>query len=213
MPIRWSSTYVMIDQAEKKKEYVDTFVYELGLWQPTSEKCDQVVLMKLTADEWKCVGLFASLLAHADNAQQNFSSDAGPTIHLALPALEALHNVWDLHAIQSKYSVFSTGLKKGAEKISEYYEQTADSDAYTMVMLLDPSSKDSHFKKYWGSDLHAEALKHAEKIFKTHHLEMYGDGGDPASPKKISKIGKLLRELSSNEGEEHDEDEVADQSP
>ncbi|KAF9229374.1 hypothetical protein BS17DRAFT_812092 [Gyrodon lividus] len=84
MPIRWSSTYVMIDGAEKKKKYVDTFVYELGLQQPTSEKCDQVVLMKLTADEWKHVGLFASLLAHADNAQQNFSPDAGPTLHLAL---------------------------------------------------------------------------------------------------------------------------------
>ncbi|KIK93794.1 hypothetical protein PAXRUDRAFT_12432 [Paxillus rubicundulus Ve08.2h10] len=199
MPIRWSSTYVMIDQAKKKK-YVNTFVYELGLQQPTSEKCDQVVLMKLTANEWKHVGLFASLLVHADNAQQNVSSDAGPTLHLALPALEALHKAWDSCAIQSKYSVFSTGLKK-------------DSDPYTMVMLLDPSSKDRHFKKYLDSDLHAEALGHAEKIFKTHHLEIYGEGGDPASPKKISKIGKLLRELSSDEGEEHDEDEVADQSP
>ncbi|KIK77155.1 hypothetical protein PAXRUDRAFT_167671, partial [Paxillus rubicundulus Ve08.2h10] len=117
----------------------------------------------------KCVGLFASLLAHADNAQQNFSSDAGPTLHLSLPALEDLHKAWDSCAIQSKYSVFSTGLNKGVEKISEYYEQTADSDAYTMVMhnfisVLDPSSKDRHFKKYWGSDLRAETLKHAEKI-------------------------------------------------
>ncbi|KIK94975.1 hypothetical protein PAXRUDRAFT_141754, partial [Paxillus rubicundulus Ve08.2h10] len=101
---------------------VDTFVYELGLWQPTSEKCDQVVLMKLTADEWKHVGLFASLLAHADDSQKNFSSDAGPTLHLALPDLEALHQAWDSHAIQSKYSVSSTGLKKGVENISEYYE-------------------------------------------------------------------------------------------
>ncbi|KIK95898.1 hypothetical protein PAXRUDRAFT_11157 [Paxillus rubicundulus Ve08.2h10] len=96
MPIRWSLTYVMIDQAEKKKKHVDTFVYELGFQQPTSEKCDQMILMKLTANEWKHVGLFASLLA------QNFSSDAGPTLHLALPALEALHKAWDSHAIQSK---------------------------------------------------------------------------------------------------------------
>lgn len=69
----------MIDRAEKKKKvsdfplslamadntlkYVDTFVYELGLRQPTQEKCDQMIQMKLTADEWKRVGLFASLLA------------------------------------------------------------------------------------------------------------------------------------------------------
>lgn len=43
---------------------------------------------------------------------------------------------------------------------------------------------------------------------------MYGEDGDPASPKKkVSKIGKLLRELSSDEGEGGEEDEVADQSP
>ncbi|KIK78160.1 hypothetical protein PAXRUDRAFT_164733, partial [Paxillus rubicundulus Ve08.2h10] len=93
-----------------------------------------------------------------------FSSDSSPTLHLALPDLEVLHKAWDSCAIQSKYTVFSTGLDAGVQKISEYYEQTSDPDAYTMVMLLDPSSKDSHSKKYWGSDLHAEALEHAEKI-------------------------------------------------
>ncbi|KIK75915.1 hypothetical protein PAXRUDRAFT_18573 [Paxillus rubicundulus Ve08.2h10] len=189
MPIRWSSTYVMIDQAEKKK-FIDTFVYELGLHQPTSEKCDQMVQMKLTANEWKCVGLFASLLAHADNAQQSFSSDTGPGLHLALPALEALHKALDSCSTQTKYSAFCTGLTVAVEKIGEYYEQTADSDAYTMVMLLDPSSKDIHFKKHWVTDLHAKALEYAEKIFKIRHLVMHGEDGDPASPKKVSKMGK-----------------------
>ncbi|KIK72807.1 hypothetical protein PAXRUDRAFT_179887 [Paxillus rubicundulus Ve08.2h10] len=163
MPIRWSSTYVMIDRAGKKKNlemadnslnYVDTFVYELGLRQPTQEKCDQMIQMKLTANEWKCVGLFASLLVHADNAQQNFSSDASPSLHLALPALEALHKAWDSHSIQSKYMIFSTGLNAGVNKIVEYYGCTADLDAYTMAMLLDPSFKDAHFKKHWGAELH-----------------------------------------------------------
>ena len=62
MPIRWSSTYDMIDQVEKKKkvsgsalylivarsvlQYVDTFVFELGVHHP--EKCDQIVQIKLT---------------------------------------------------------------------------------------------------------------------------------------------------------------------
>ncbi|KIJ12263.1 hypothetical protein PAXINDRAFT_14886 [Paxillus involutus ATCC 200175] len=131
--------------------------------------------MKLTADEWKHVGLFASLLAHTDNAQQNFSSDAGPSLHLALPALEALHKAWDSRSIQSKYMVFSTGLNAAVNKIVEYYERTADLDTYTMAMLLDPSFKDAHFKKYWGADLHADAIQHAEKIFKRHHLDMYGE--------------------------------------
>ncbi|KAF9236794.1 hypothetical protein BU15DRAFT_63719 [Melanogaster broomeanus] len=52
MPIRWSSTYVMIDRAEKKKVFSSPLL-----------KSDQMVQIKLTADEWRCVELFASLLA------------------------------------------------------------------------------------------------------------------------------------------------------
>ena len=68
-------------------------------------------------------------LKHADNAQQNFSSDGGPSLHLALPALEALYKAWDSRSSQLKYSIFSTGLSV-VKKISEYYEHTADSDGY-----------------------------------------------------------------------------------
>ncbi|KIK79119.1 hypothetical protein PAXRUDRAFT_162147 [Paxillus rubicundulus Ve08.2h10] len=103
--------------------------------------------MKPIANEWMCTGLFASLLVHADNAQQSFSSDSGPSLYLALPALEALHKALGSHSEQSKYEVFHTGLVAAVGKIHEYYEQTSDSDAYTMVMLLDPNGKDSHFKK------------------------------------------------------------------
>ena len=31
---------------------------------------------------------------HTDNVQHAFSSDRGTTLHLALPALEALHKAW-----------------------------------------------------------------------------------------------------------------------
>ena len=40
---------------------MDTFVFELGVHHP--EKCDQIVQMKLTAAEWKHVGMFSSQLA------------------------------------------------------------------------------------------------------------------------------------------------------
>jgi hypothetical protein len=70
--------------------------------------------LQLSRSEWNRIHLFLSLLKvsrfislpllyqniftvscqHANAAQQAFSSDNGPSLHLALPALEALHKAW-----------------------------------------------------------------------------------------------------------------------
>jgi hypothetical protein len=71
---------------------------------------------------------------HADNAQQAFSTDQGPTLHLALPALEALWKAWSTRQGRDKYADFQSGLAAGVEKISGYYEKSADSDAYIIAM-------------------------------------------------------------------------------
>lgn len=63
MPVRWSSTYVMLDRAEKKRPYIDTFVYELGLRESNLTKRAKIDALKLSNDEWDRVKLFTSLLA------------------------------------------------------------------------------------------------------------------------------------------------------
>jgi hypothetical protein len=63
MPVRWSSTYVMLDRAEKKRQYVDTFIYELGLRESNLSKRAKIDDLKLSSDEWNRVKLFTSLLA------------------------------------------------------------------------------------------------------------------------------------------------------
>lgn len=76
------------------------------------------------------------LVQHADNAQQAFSSDQGPTLHLALPALEALHKAWTKRAARDKYADFIPALDAGLAKIEEYYDRTSQSDAYTFAMCM-----------------------------------------------------------------------------
>jgi hypothetical protein len=71
---------------------------------------------------------------HADKAQHAFSSDQGTTLHLALPALEALHKAWSTRLTREKYHDFAPALEAGLEKVTEYYERTADLDAYTFAM-------------------------------------------------------------------------------
>jgi len=120
------------------------------------------------------------VVQHADNAQQAFLSDKGSTLHLALPALEALHKAWTKRAKCIKYIDFVPALNTGLAKIAEYYDHTADSDAYTFAMclitslcplinsdtclVLDPSQKTEHIRKYWGQEKLDSILKEAEEM-------------------------------------------------
>ncbi|KAF8220030.1 hypothetical protein L208DRAFT_1336177, partial [Tricholoma matsutake] len=97
------------------------------------------------------------------NAQQALSSDRGSTLHLALPALAALHKSWTKQAECIKYFDFVPALNAGLAKIAEYYDCTADSDAYTFAMLVDPSQKMEHICKYWGQGKLESILKEAEE--------------------------------------------------
>jgi hypothetical protein len=71
---------------------------------------------------------------HADNAQQAFSSEQVSTLHLAIPALEALHRAWSTRADRPKYEYFVNALHAACTKINEYYEKTTESPAFIMAM-------------------------------------------------------------------------------
>ena len=77
---------------------------------------------------------------HADNAQQAFSSDNVSTLHLAIPALEALYRAWSSHTDHPKYAPFAFALHAACQKIDEYYEKTTASPAYVMSMSTNPFS-------------------------------------------------------------------------
>lgn len=106
--------------------------------------------LKLESDKWDCVKLFINLLAvcfllsfmfitdcpeqHSDNAQQAFSSDTGPALYFALPALEGLHKAWTSHLNSPKYAPFHAALTAATDKIHEYYKKSAECDAYIISM-------------------------------------------------------------------------------
>lgn len=57
-----------------------------------------------------------------------------PTLHLALPALNALHKAWTSQHNRAKYQAFVDVLDVGLAKIEQYYDRTADSKAYMFAM-------------------------------------------------------------------------------
>jgi hypothetical protein len=80
-------------------------------------------------------------LQHADNAQQAFSSDNVSTLHLAIPALEALYKAWSSRADRPKYQPFAPAIHAASTKIDKYYERTTESPAYIMSMSMKPHAR------------------------------------------------------------------------
>ena len=62
MKVQWSSTYIMLEQAESLKEEVDYFVWQLGLQEKDSDKAQKLLTMQLTSTEWEHVKHILSLL-------------------------------------------------------------------------------------------------------------------------------------------------------
>jgi hypothetical protein len=78
-----------------------------------------------------------------------------------------LHHAWNSRAKKPKYAPFKEGLLAAVEKLEDYYEKTAESDAHIFAMgklfffrsdwvtdycpVLHPKIKMSHFRKYWTS--------------------------------------------------------------
>ena len=73
------------------------------------------------------------MIQDADEAQQVFSSDQHPSLHLALPALETLYFTWDRRSNSPKYQDFVQALDAGKAKVDEYYKK-AQSPSYTLSM-------------------------------------------------------------------------------
>ncbi|EIW52842.1 uncharacterized protein TRAVEDRAFT_135389 [Trametes versicolor FP-101664 SS1] len=190
MPVQWSSMYVMLHRAEELKEHVDQFVSDMVRAEKDCAKRQKLDDLQLSSDEWEHVKNCLDLLLHADHAQQVFSSEEGPSLHLALPALEAIQRAWLTRSDCPKYVVFASALEAGCAKIKEYFEKTADSEVYMLALLLDPAQKLSYIRKSWGKELLAEARAHAEEIYKAQYLEMYGSDGQTPAPSRPAYSGQ-----------------------
>ncbi|KAI0693257.1 hypothetical protein BC835DRAFT_1415993 [Cytidiella melzeri] len=142
---------------------------------------------------------------YADSAQRAFSSKSILSLHLAIPALEALHNAWRLCINRPKYAAFSVALEAGAEKIAKYYDKTKNSDAY-IVSILHPNAKGAHFKKYWNAELCTAVKELMEQVVEQRYKDLYSAGLPVKHPYQSSKhLQNLFFELSESKDEEESE--------
>ena len=128
-------------------------------------------------------------LQYADNCQQSFSSDAQPSLHTALPAIEKLYTKWEQAAAKDRYSKFKDALTAAIEKLEEYYERTVASDAHIIAMgmlvilllffaypAFDspwPHEKFKHFVKNWPLEQQKKVDVMVKKVVCDFHLASF----------------------------------------
>jgi hypothetical protein len=131
---------------------VNEFVIDISYDGANAEERAKIKALKLTQEEWLCVYKFTGFLAvnyvcliltllltspqHAEKAQQAFSSGTIPSMHNAIPALEALHSAWNKKADTPSNSNYAPALNAAADKINEYYQKTSHSTVQVMAMGL-----------------------------------------------------------------------------
>ncbi|KAJ6543195.1 hypothetical protein DFH09DRAFT_1391600 [Mycena vulgaris] len=65
--------------------------------------------------------------------------------------------------VKARRSHFWAALEAALNKVNEYYEKTADSDAYLLAMALNPDKRLAHITKNWSEELQEQALANLEK--------------------------------------------------
>jgi hypothetical protein len=73
-------------------------------------------------------------IQYANDAQQAFSSSSAPSLQNALPVLERMHAAWEKASNKPRYSTFISALDSGMQKLDQYYQRSAESDAHIMAM-------------------------------------------------------------------------------
>ncbi|KDQ48915.1 hypothetical protein JAAARDRAFT_144238 [Jaapia argillacea MUCL 33604] len=186
MKVCWSSTYMMLNRAYSLRLHIKQFLLEISRVEKNVAKAAKLLSLRPSEDEWKCVKVFQQILAIADQAQQLFSSETHPALHLGLPALEDLHASWTtFQAKLGPNSRFYDAIQAGLDKIAEYYDKTGDNDAYVFSILLEPSKCMYHFDKHWSDTLCNEVLKLSKNIKRFERVNV--SGAVAATIKKANK--------------------------
>lgn len=107
----------------------------------------------MSTKEWNRLLSFTKLLMLFDDAQQEFSAEGYPSLHLVLPALERLYK----RLTVPEYAPFAAAIQGSLAAIEQHYSRTEFSDAYIICTVLDPTQKMTWFDREWDEPAREKA--------------------------------------------------------
>ncbi len=150
MPVRWSSTYTMLDVFITFENPITTTI--------TIELPEMI----LTAEDWKTIKALHKMLLPFKVATDKMSEES-PTLSISV----VIYN----HLFDSLESLpkgpYKSAIKSASDKLSKYYSKVDDSPAYAVATILNPRLKAAYYKaKKWELNLASESITEMEKAYK-----------------------------------------------
>ncbi|KZV88849.1 hypothetical protein EXIGLDRAFT_564748, partial [Exidia glandulosa HHB12029] len=159
MPIRWSSTKIMLDRAIAHCEDIKQFIRELEHEETKEEKHDTLHTMHIRPAEWLNVSMLLELLSFADDTQIAFSAEKYPTLYFSSDRLLTLTSAWKKRRDDLSLSEFKDALDIALEKLEEYHDISSNSSGHPATLLLSPSTLSARFTCSWARERQTGIIK------------------------------------------------------
>ncbi|KDQ07396.1 hypothetical protein BOTBODRAFT_72896, partial [Botryobasidium botryosum FD-172 SS1] len=101
----------------------------------------------LSYSDWELLEQVAEVLKIPHQVQQVMSSKTTPSLSMAVPAMEAMVQGWDI--LEAKMPHLSVMISAGRLKIQQYLSVMRNQKAYVIAMVLNPSCKLHWIDTHW----------------------------------------------------------------
>ncbi|KAF8691107.1 Encoded by, partial [Rhizoctonia solani] len=181
-PVRWGSTYLMMDRYETMYPAITDFAFQMRR---------EAVIPILDHSQYEVLQDLISILRIPYNAQEVLSSEKTPTLALAIPLFETI--TWSWEQLATLMPELSHAISCGIFKLQEYLGMFKDAPVHTIAMFLNPSIKLSWIQTHRSQT----NIKEAEEIILDEMLRIQRDRPPPPVARSTLSARRAARAQSS----------------
>ncbi|KAF7770801.1 hypothetical protein Agabi119p4_6775 [Agaricus bisporus var. burnettii] len=163
--VRWGTAHAMLDRAHKLCQVITLFVSgaderygPITTIRKEGEPMCKIpwTAFSFTSDDWQRVADARDILADSNVIQQNFSTEHQATLWRALPLMDQLKHQWENRRdgvdTYARFSIYSSAIQDGLNKIEKYYSKFSKKPAYLLALILHPYYKIDYIETVWGGE-------------------------------------------------------------
>jgi hypothetical protein len=200
IPVRWSSTGVIIDSFLTLKEPIEA-VYA------TQQLDASIKVFSLTEDDWALLQEVRDFLKIFERCTKEMQADDYPTLHRVIPHYFRMMEKLSVIKTEGTNQAIKSAASAAYSTLSDYYGKTKDIAAPYVATICDPRYKMKAFEWLWRDEGNASA---AVRRARGHFKITYDKYKKRADDLRAIEIQKAIDNptIPDSQGEDEDEEDV-----